>query len=938
MRAELPWNVAGIPPEAREAARAAARREGLSVGEWLTRRILRSLSGVEEEFQPGSGAPVDAWGLPQSAASRRDTEEMLARVSRTETESSDVSRRIEEQLRAVSRRLDSTERSQSENNRVMSKTASEINIATREQAQAFDQLANHVVGIGDRLERLERSPAHEGLKEAVKGLHLGLSRLADQITETANQSAAQVSSLAGNLEQLATRLGEIRDESETGAGLLEQRISAIEKLSQLNYQALDHARNESEDADRALAHRTDVVEKALHLNMQTVDELKAQTEAGKALAERVAAIEEATRNAAALEQRVAAIEENVQTGNAVLEQRVAVVEESVQAGNGFLEQRVAATEKASQSNTNALDHALERLEAQAVARAGDLAEAQKRETQTEVALMRLEENLSRLENKIPDSSLGWRLDGVDRSLADIVQRIEQHPTESLGETVRALTQRIETLDKQHQELLGELRASQAAATATTTPSSVEPPPLELEDIFAPQPPAAEVHPETPGESSAFTAPPFIEQPPVAPFGADEFDSLSPGFNAADPFAGGFAPDHFASQAFEAQGEELSEAPAEEVAGGSENFLTAARRSAQAAAEAETTRGTGPFAWRREHQAETAKPRARFLVPAILVFLMLLALAASFVLNQRMKAPTAVNKPIVRVIPAPTTPAKTMPAPETATNQTAGIAPATPTQQVEPAAQPPIGPAAPVPAAPVAPVKQEAVKTPNSDLAKVKPVAPAAGDTISPGDRLAKLADAGNATAQTILGIRYLDGQGGGPVDVQQAGKWLLKAAAQNQAVAQYRLGTMYERGQGTPIDMTRAVKWYQAAANLGNRKAMHNLAVAYADGALGKKDMAEAARWFTKAATLGLSDSQFNLAVLYERGDGVPQSLIDAYKWYAIAAGQGDTESKQRLSQLQTQLSDADRAAAQKSAASFRAAPLNRAANVPPDVGDLPAQ
>ena len=45
MRAELPWNVAGIPPEAREAARAAARREGLSVGEWLTRRILRSFSG-----------------------------------------------------------------------------------------------------------------------------------------------------------------------------------------------------------------------------------------------------------------------------------------------------------------------------------------------------------------------------------------------------------------------------------------------------------------------------------------------------------------------------------------------------------------------------------------------------------------------------------------------------------------------------------------------------------------------------------------------------------------------------------------------------------------------------------------------------------------------------------------------------------------------------
>src|ERR1700752_1769026 len=79
MRAELPWNVAGIPPEAREAARAAARREGLSVGEWLTRRILRSFSdlGEERDSMPNPDRTnLDAWGLPQSAASRRDTEDM----------------------------------------------------------------------------------------------------------------------------------------------------------------------------------------------------------------------------------------------------------------------------------------------------------------------------------------------------------------------------------------------------------------------------------------------------------------------------------------------------------------------------------------------------------------------------------------------------------------------------------------------------------------------------------------------------------------------------------------------------------------------------------------------------------------------------------------------------------------------------------------------
>ena len=203
------------------------------------------------------------------------------------------------------------------------------------------------------------------------------------------------------------------------------------------------------------------------------------------------------------------------------------------------------------------------------------------------------------------------------------------------------------------------------------------------------------------------------------------------------------------------------------------------------------------------------------------------------------------------------------------------------------------------------------------------------------DRVIRLANADNPVAQTILGLRYLDGTVDTAVNLPEALKYLTAAAIQGQPVAQYRLGTLYERGQGVPADGAKAAHWYQMAANQGNRKAMHNLAVAYASGATGKKNMAEAARWFAKAAALGLSDSQFNLAVLYERGDGVPQSLLDAYKWYSIAAASGDAESKARVGVLQSQLSDSDRAAAQKAATAFHAAPLNRSANVPPEPADL---
>ena len=101
--------------------------------------------------------------------------------------------------------------------------------------------------------------------------------------------------------------------------------------------------------------------------------------------------------------------------------------------------------------------------------------------------------------------------------------------------------------------------------------------------------------------------------------------------------------------------------------------------------------------------------------------------------------------------------------------------------------------------------------------------------------------------------------------------------------------------------------------------------------------MADSARWFAKAAGLGLPDSQFNLAILYERGDGVPQSLADAFKWYSIAAASGDAESRTRMVLLKNQLTDADKAAATKAAQAFSPSFIDRAANVPPEAGELPS-
>jgi localization factor PodJL len=815
MRPDLPWNVAGIPSEAREAARAAARREGLSIGEWLTRRILAGLSDMSEPQEPHR----DGWSGYRSedrGAARRDSDEMLDRVSRSETEAAGVYRRIEEQLRGVGRRLDAAERSQSESNREMSKAAVELNITAREQAQAFDQIGSHVVGISERLERVERNVGSEGLRDAVKALHQGLSRLADQITETANRSATQISSLSGNLETLAGRLGQVRKESQTSTQNMESSVAAFDE-------------------------------------------------------------------------------------------------------------RLRTVEKAAQANAGGLERALEALEVRQSAAKDNSADA----------IARLEESVGRLETRGADPALDRRLSGIERALSEIVGRIDhggdevQHDSVEVG--LQKLTQRLDAAEAAQRAALEEMRKGSAV--------KAEPKPPEPFPTFAEQA-APFSAPPFPEANPLFADPGFVP-PPVPPPAYD----MATGFGAEQPFAAG--------QGFAAE----SPLPPPTV----DSYLSAARRSARAASQAEAERGMGSFAgfgW--NSSARAAAPRSgRTLYLGIGVLaLVAIAVIAGAILSQR----TAGEVPAISAIgalfekkPAPP-PIKTETSPADDNSAAAPAAPATNQQTAPPVQKQDVKPApvhmVPAPAAAatpsspqiapqkIVPVPQKTVAAPQAVTQKppVSPAPPPAATKAPPAstaplDRLTVLANAGNAKAELIVALKYLDGDGV-PADDKEAAKWLARAADGGEPVAQYRLGTVYERGRGVPADAAKAVHWYQAAANQGNRKAMHNLAVAYAEGSGVKKDFTEASRWFSRAANLGLSDSQFNLAVLYERGLGVPQSPLNAYKWYAIAAAQGDTESKARLQVIATQLSADDRAAAQHAADAFKPSPLDPRANVAPTMAE----
>ena len=80
--------------------------------------------------------------------------------------------------------------------------------------------------------------------------------------------------------------------------------------------------------------------------------------------------------------------------------------------------------------------------------------------------------------------------------------------------------------------------------------------------------------------------------------------------------------------------------------------------------------------------------------------------------------------------------------------------------------------------------------------------------------LVKKAEAGDAMAQSSLGMYYAIGIGV-TRDEKEAVKWWMKAAEQGEAMSQFSLGNCYAGGIVVTKDTKEAVKWYTKSAEQG---------------------------------------------------------------------------------------------------------------------------
>jgi localization factor PodJL len=230
MQPDLLWNVGGIPPEAREAARAAARREGMPVGEWLTRRILRPASAARpdilalpESWRPNPAANADGYGSIDAPRYEKKIAQPSEPPSRHEARTDHALGFGEAPLSKPGQSADAT---------------AQDGDGLADPAGAITRLQSEVAALAERQKRYEQLSSSRAFKDAVTALHAGLCKLNEQTAQAAKLTGTHINDLSQRVDSLSSRVEltncqmeitalQVKDEL---AGL-SRRINQLERLN-----------------------------------------------------------------------------------------------------------------------------------------------------------------------------------------------------------------------------------------------------------------------------------------------------------------------------------------------------------------------------------------------------------------------------------------------------------------------------------------------------------------------------------------------------------------------------------------------------------------------------------------------------------------------------------------------------------------------------------
>lgn len=932
MKPGIPWSVKGIDTEMREAAKHAARRSGMTLGEWLNTVIREQADEIEPPRPMPRNEPPRPIMRPEPRKDMHDIESKLDLLS--------------EQLARMARQ-DTTagryyERSQPAQDHSLTDVLSRVEASERQAAENFARFGERLESLGNRLakeighfpQEPEDVPGYRSLETALRNIvdHIEVSdrktrdtlkAVQERLNDVAYAATAPIDSdrllvdapvitrLESRLSDLASRITghdaqeDVRKLVQNEVGKLGTRIDQVKQASEASAQRAQsqavqqmqkdlrdfEGRMQSLIRDTEARHADSGEFQHLRAEMESLgrrmDDLKAEAASEHDLRSLRVVIEQLSarvaqgpdlRPLADLDRRLTEItkwleqsrSDNVGSQIAELEQRVF-----------DLDNRIASALRQNQSAP-----AWSGIERQFAGVADRLASTE-RQLQH---IATLEQSMHQLYESM-EQNRNWARDVAEDAANRMASRLMQDwsgklqpggpspELQALENALATVRTNYEHADQRNQETLGAVHETLEQIISKLT---------ELEQLReAPQ--------HVPAAADEIFAEPAAETPPVA--GAPQaWPDLK-----AEAGLGAYQP---AEPPAPLRAEPVPPSVQDE-------FIAAARRVAQAAAQQTPGPSAAGFLGRKKPVATAeAKAPSRFSmrfrrrekpveaqsvtspVPTaskaakegnagkrrrlILIGLVLLA-AASAVAYQNF-----IKKPHVK---APVTP----PAAEQSKSSGGGSSVFEKLNATLANSDAVLGSGL---YASSLPSGQQAAVITDADALPV-----AIGS-----ESLRQAALDGDALAAFIIAARFAEGKFV-PQDNAAAARWYQVAADKGLAPAQYRMGALYERGLGIKLDLTAALKWYERAAAAGNVRAMHNAAVLLANGDKAKATYERAAHWFGEAAAHNLKDSQFNMALLYERGLGVSQDLGQALFWYSLAARQNDADAAAKAKTLESTLS-----------------------------------
>ncbi len=140
------------------------------------------------------------------------------------------------------------------------------------------------------------------------------------------------------------------------------------------------------------------------------------------------------------------------------------------------------------------------------------------------------------------------------------------------------------------------------------------------------------------------------------------------------------------------------------------------------------------------------------------------------------------------------------------------------------------------------------------------------------------ASAGPSVAQLARGVELFE-----RAEFSAAVQVLTPLANSGDAKAQYVLGVMYLNGMANPPSEASAAELMIKSGEAGFEKAQVELARMYREGHGVEQDFAKSLLWSKKAAEAGDVGAQLQVADAFAFGHGVKPDPVEAYKWYEIA-------------------------------------------------------